>query len=178
MKIGGLDVTKGQAVIAAVAVTVVAVAYVFFCRPIMKDVMVKSQTYDVLDAQVRDARGVIASAGKITEERDLLSERDVSVAIDELTRAGKSFAVTFESIRPGELIQGPDPRCKVLPVDITVASADRQMVMFMSALDDLKKNLITITSFDVVPDRDDPTKLKATMTVNLYFLSSAVAQEK
>jgi Tfp pilus assembly protein PilO len=178
MKIAGIEVTNKQITMVSAAVIMVAGMHFIFCRPIMKDLKTKVQTYRVLDAQVRDARGVIASAGKITEERDLLSEREVSVAIDELAKTGKSMTVAFQSIRPRELAQGPDPRCKVLPVDLTVEATDRQMVSFMGALDDLKRNLITISSFDVVPDKDDPTKLRATMTVNLYFLSSTVSRGK
>jgi len=178
VKIGNIEISKEQMTVVGVAALMVAGAYLVLFRPVMHSLAVKSRAYNMVRSQMRDARAVIEATGRIGEERELLTERQVPVAIDELTKHGKAMKVSFQSIRPRELIQDQNPRFKVLPVDLSIEATDKQMVAFMGSLDDLNKNLITVTGFDVVPDKDDPSQLKMALTVNLYFLSGDAAQGK
>lgn len=178
VKIGSVEIGKGQLTVAVSAGIVLLVMYIFLFGPLMKEVKAKSSAYKALSGEVCAARGLIESAGKITDERDLLTEKEVLPAIDELTKHGKSMKINFESIRPREVMQDENSGCRILPVDLAIEGNDAQMAMFMGSLDDLRKSLIIVNSFDIIPDRNDPSKLKATITINMYFLAGGSRQEK
>lgn len=178
MKIGNIELTKERMITAGVAALIIAGVYLVLFRPMLHSLAMKSQAYRMIVSQVRDARAVIEATGKISEERDLLTERQVPVAIEELTKHGKAMKVKFQSIRPRELMKDPNSRFKVLPVDLSIEATDKQLVAFMGSLDDLHRDLITVTGFDVVPDKDDPSQLKMALMINMYFLPSDGSQGK
>ena len=121
-------------------------------------------------------RDTIKLAGKGTEDRVLLAEKDASLAIDELTKHGKSMGINFISIMPREVIKSSDSQYKILPVEMTVEATDQQFSMFMGLLDELKKSVITVESFDAAPEKENPAKLKAAVVIDMYFSAAENAE--
>lgn len=172
MKIANFELTKEQVAAAASAVAAIAGIYLFLYRPTLAELGAKSSACSMLEKQVCDARCIIASVGKTATGRDMLRDKEVSFAINELTEYGKALKITFRSIKPREFIGDPKSGCNILPVEMAVEGGDRQMLLFMGSLDELKKSLITVESFDVAPTKEDPSRLKATITADMYFLAT------
>jgi len=171
VKIANFEANNYLLIIAAASAAALALLCLLLFGPMVKTIHLKEAAWLSLASQVRDVRNVIAAAGKIDAERDFLDVTQTSLAIDELVRHGKGMKVAFHSIRPRDLTQDTGSSCKVLPIDVAIEASDRDMAAFIGSLDELKKDLITVTSFSAEPDRNDPTKLMVTMTVNLYFLA-------
>jgi len=120
---------------------------------------------------VIETRNVIGSAGAVPGSRVLRTEEDVDHVIDELTRHGRLKGVNIVSMSPlrvrKETIKGA--QYKVLPVEMELESTYKQLAVVLGELDDLKKGLVKIESFDVKPDEADPSKFITGLVVDIYL---------
>ena len=162
-------IKKEHIVIGAVILIVITVSYFFFYSPLVRGLNIKRSECRSVEGLLLEMRDTIKLAGKGTEERVLLAEKDASLAIDELTKHGKSMGVNFVSIMPREIIKSSDSQYKILPVEMVVEATDQQFSLFLGLLDSLKKSVITVESFDVAPDKENPAKLKAAIVIDMYF---------
>ena len=162
-------VTKEHLIIGALIFVIIAGAYLFLYNPLAGALNIKRSECRSIEGLLLEIRDTIKLAGKGTEERLLLTEKDASLAIDELTRHGKSMEINFISITPREIIKSPDSQYKILPVEMTVEASDQQFSQFIGLLDELKKSVITVESFDVLPEKENPSKLKAIIVIDMYF---------
>ena len=44
--------------------------------------------------------------------------------------------------------------------------------IFLGLIDDLEKSLVTVKSFNIIPDKKDPVRLKTKVVVNVYLLDA------
>ena len=161
--------TKEYVMAGAVILAVIAGAYLFLYRPLIKELKLKSSECRSIEGLLLEMRDTVRLAGKSTQERVLLGEKEASLAIDELTKHGKVMGVNFISITPKEIIRSSDSQYKILPVEMTVEAPDQQFSLFLGLLDELKDSVITVESFDAAPEKEDPAKLKATVVIDMYF---------
>ena len=115
------------------------------------------------------ARNLIESAGKNLGNMTLMTEKDVPLAIEELTRHGKLKGVSFISMQPKEIVLDKDSNYKILPIEMEITAGDKQFSEFLGSLDELKKTLIKIKRFDIVPANEDRTILRARITLEIYL---------
>ena len=169
-------VTKEHIIIGAVIAAVICGAYFFLYNPLVREMKIKASECRSIEGQLLEMRETIKLAGKATEERVLLAEKDASLAIDELTKHGKTMGVNFISIMPKEVIKSSDSQYKILPVEMVVEATDQQFAMFIGLLDLLKKSVITVESFDVSPEKEDQAKLKAVVVIDMYFSNEENAE--
>ena len=163
------NITKEQIIAGAVILAVVAGVSLLMYSHLMGQLNIKTSECRSIETILAEIRDTIRTAGKATEERVLLTEKDASLAIDELTKHGKSMGINFVSITPKDIIRSSDSQYKILPVEIAIEATDQQFSMFLGLLDGLKKSVITVESFDVAPEKEDPSRLKATVVIDMYF---------
>ena len=144
--------------------------------PLARALNIKYSECRSIEGLLLEMRDTIKLAGKGTDERVLLAERDASLAIDELTKHGKAMGINFISIMPREIIKSPDSQYKILPVEITLEASDRQFSLFIGLLDELKKSVISVDNFNAAPEKDNPEKLKATIVIDMYFSNEENAE--
>ena len=162
-------ITKEHIILGASILAAIIVAYLLFFNPLIRTLNIKRSESRSIEGQLLEMHDTIRLAGNGTEGRVLLAERDASLAIDELTKHGKSMGINFISITPKEIIKSSDSQYKILPVEMVVEATDQQFSMFLGLLDALKKSVITVESFDVAPDKDNPAQVKATIIIDMYF---------
>lgn len=169
-------ITKEHITIGVIILVVICGAYFFLYNPLIGGLSAKAAECRSIEGLLLEMRDTIKLAGKSTEERVLLAEKDASLAIDELTKHGKSMGINFISIMPREIIKTSDSQYKILPVEMAVEATDQQFSQFIGLLDELKKSVITIESFDVGPEKESPGKLKATIVIDMYFSAAENAE--
>ena len=162
-------ITKAHIGAGAFILLAIAGAYFFLYNPLVKALNIKSSECRSIEGLLFEMRDTIGLIGGGTEGRVLLAEKDASLAIDELTKHGKSMGINFVSIVSREITKSPDSQYKILPVEMTVEGTDQQFSQFIGLLDELKKSVITVESFDVLPEKENSSKLKAIIVIDMYF---------
>lgn len=171
MKIPSIKLPKekyAMICLSAIAGTVFA-AYLVLYVPLMKQLKAKHSECKALESQAGGARSIIGSAGKEYGDRLLTTEEGSSMVIDELAKRGKLIGVNFISIKPGEIMEIKESQHKTLPIEIEIEGSDEQCAAFLGSLDELKNSVITVKSFDIMPNAEDRSRLNAQLTVNVYL---------
>jgi hypothetical protein len=173
MKLNKIELTQEQIImiIAAAIAIIILLAYFILYVPLIGKLKVSYRECKTSEEEVLCVRGIIESAGKTQEPKSLIAEEDVSLAIDELTRCGKSMGINFISIKPREIINKAELKCKVLPIEIEIESKGEQFFEFLGSLDGLKNSLMRIKSFDLIPDKEDEARLHGRIIVEMYLSS-------
>ena len=160
----------------AVIITVIAVsislAYGIFFFPRMKELRAKYMDCRSCENQVVGARNLIEAVSRLDKEsgtRTLISEKEAASGIDEFTKHSKSLGINFLSMKPGNVIIPEGVSYKILPIEMEIESTGEQFVKFAGSIDELKKAIVTVKSFDITPDKDDDRRLKVDMVINLYL---------
>ncbi len=171
MKIFNIELSGRSFIMAASAAITAAglLIYAIFYIPLIRQFKAAHAECESWEGRLADAHGVISAAGRIYTDRAFVTEKDVSAAIDELTRYAKAIGVNFRFIRPGEIRQDKDSRYKVLPIEMEIEAGDTQFFDFLGSLDELKKGLFKVYSFGILPDGDDRSRLHADLVVDLYL---------
>lgn len=171
VRIANIELTKKRlfiAVFAIAAVTALSI-YIIFYAPLLKKLGAKYLECRSCENQVINAHSIIDSSGKVYGDRILMTEKDISAAIEELTKHGKAMDINFISIKPGDVMLDAGSQYKILPVEIRIEAKDERFSNFIGLLDEMKKSLIKVKSFDVSPNQEDQSKLRATLVVNFYL---------
>lgn len=173
MQISKIELTQERLIIviaSAIAVIILLIYFIFYA-PLVKKLKVSYRECKSCETEVFATRNIIESVSKTQEGKTLITEDDISLAIDELTRHGKSMGINFISIKPKEIIGKIESKYKVLPIEIEIESKDEQFSEFLGSLDELRKSLIRIKSFDLTPNKEDRTRLNAKIIVDMYLSS-------
>ena len=159
------------AVTAAVAVTLFII-YIIVFAPLLKMVRVKYAECKNCENQVVEARNLIVHSRDLDEKyggRVLMSEEEAASAIDELAKHGKSLGIDIVSMKPLDIIKKEGTPYKIMPVEMQIESSGEKFVEFLGSVDELEKALIRLNSFEVFPDTDDRTRLKAKLILGMYL---------
>lgn len=177
MNIGKIELTQEKSIIIITgAVIVIALAvYFIFYAPLIRNLMTDRLKCMSKEFELLECCNIIESAGKTAGERVLISEEDASLAIRALTEHGelakhnKLKGIDFISISPKEIKEVKDAQYKILPVEMEIESTYEEIAVFLGALDDLEKALVKVKSFDITPDKEDPSKLTTDLAVEIYL---------
>lgn len=174
MKVANIEFTKEKLyMLAGAGALIAAIAiYAILYAPLISQLGARHSECRAAEAEVIAARDLIESSGRIYGDKVLMTEKETSLAIDELTRHGKAMGVNFISIRPKDVITDKALQYKILPVGMEIECTDAQCGNFMGALDELKKSIITVRSFRITPDKEDRSRLRMDIVVNAYFSAS------
>ena len=160
-------------VIAAIAISISLVYGIFFF-PRMKELRAKYLDCRLCESQVIDARNLIEAVSRLDKEsgtRILISEKEAASGIDELTKHSKSLGIDFLSMKPGNAIIPEGMPYKILPIEMEIEATGEQFVKFAGSIDELKKAIVTVKSFDITPDKNDSRRLKVDMVIDMYLSS-------
>ena len=169
-KISKIELTGEKLIIATVGAAVVILLgfYLFLCNPLVNKIKPVRLECISVENELSQLRAAIAAV-KTEEVKEITaSEEDVAFAIDELTRKGKSIGINFISMTPRQ-IEDRGARHKVLPVEIEIESAYKELGVFLGLLEELKESLITVSSFTIVADSKKPHRLKTKLVMNIHI---------
>jgi len=166
-------IRTNQTVVIIVSIAVIVLlGYVIFFFPRVKELHAKYSDCRLCESQVVDARGLIETVSRLDKEsgaRILISEKEAATGIDEFTKHSKSLGINFVSMKPGNIITPDGMPYKILPIELEIEATGEQFVKFAGSIDELKKAIVTVKSFDITPDKEDDRKLKIVMVIDMYL---------
>lgn len=166
-------IEKNQAAVLIISAALIMLfVYIMVFAPVANKMRLKYQECRACEAQVSDAHDLIEAGHKVDKEyggRTLISEQQAAIGIEEFTRYGKSLGINFISIKPQGVIKQENASYKILPLELALEASGEQFVKFIGSIDELKRAIVTVKSFNITPDGDDIKKLKANMVVNIYL---------
>ena len=157
--------------IAGLAAVGTLALYLFLYRPLLRELNVQASACRELEANLAHARQLAARLKTGGEERSFTKEEEVSLAIDELTRQGKLKGINFISITPKSMEKSKDGRFQILPIEVETESSYETLGRFLGSLEDLKTSLVTVASFNVTAEGEDPSRLRAKLTLHMCVAS-------
>jgi hypothetical protein len=171
MKIVNIEMTRERiiALIALGAVVLAVAVYLVVYAPLVGELRRKGAECHAAERAVLDARAVIESAGRISGTRTLMTEKDISLGIDELAKHGKRMGVTFIHISPKEIVPEPDTPYKVLPIEMEVEAPAEKLFAFIGSLDNFQNALVKVRSLNIAHVYHDKERLNAKIIVALYL---------
>ena len=158
-------------IIVAIAVSI-SLFYGIFFFPRMKELRARYIDCRLCEGQVADARNLIEAVSMLDKEsgaRMLISEKEAASGIDEFTKHSKSLGINFLSMKPGNVVIPEGMPYKILPIEMKIEAAGEPFVRFAGSIDELKKAIVTVKSFDITPDKENERKLKVDMVIDMYL---------
>ncbi|NQT06640.1 MAG: type 4a pilus biogenesis protein PilO [Candidatus Omnitrophica bacterium] len=179
------ELSKKTAKMMAVGGLILALLLVYsiIFKPLITKIRNAQRECDTCETHVTNARDFIESVNITWTESSVLTEEDVSFAIDELTKHGKKKNINYVSITPKETEQKKDMPYPILPIEMEIESDYRSIGEFLGSLDDLKDSLITVRSFVIKPyvkkqsnEEVDHDMLTTNLVINMYLLGQKYAE--
>lgn len=173
-KIDIIKIVKENQVAALVisAVLIVIFVYIVVFMPFTNKMCLKYQECKACELQAFEAHNLIETGHKIDQEygsRILISEQQAVTGIEEFTRHSKSLGINFISMKPQNIIKPENALYKILPLELSFEASGEQFVKFVGSIDELKKAIVTVRSFNITPDKDDRKKLRVNIVVDIYL---------
>lgn len=178
MRIGKIELVGRNLVIALFVSVALAtlVIYMIFYAPLLREIGMKYSECGIYEGRIADARNLINSVSKTCGERVLMKESQISFAMDELANYGKTMGIDFISVTPKDMVDAEAAEYKILPVEMEIEAADEKFSNFIGLLENLKKTVIKVESFDIVPEKKDRSRLSAKMVINMYISKREYAE--
>jgi Tfp pilus assembly protein PilO len=156
---------------------VVLVVYLSLFVPLIKTLGSKYRECKNCETDVIDARNLINSVRLQETMSAILTEDDVALAIDELTRLGKVKGIDFISMTPREKRKEKGASYGILPIEIETESGYKDLGIFLGSLAGLRDSLTTVSSFRITAHKkDDASKLRAKLVIDMYLLGEKYAE--
>lgn len=137
--------------------------------PLGRGLKIRGSECRILETEIGQAQEGLSLFRKNGRGKSLITEEEVSRAIDELTRQGKSLGINFISLTPRQAEKSEGSRFRIFPIEMETESTYEALGRFLGSLDELQKSLVTVGGFDVIPNEGNPSKLKAKLTVQMYL---------
>ncbi len=166
-----MKLTKEKLVVivsAAAAVAFLGIWLIFF-RPLadkLKSLHLEYRGLEISLARARDAAGSLKSKGF---KKELVSEAEVSLAIEELTKEGKAKGINYISLTPKQIERRQGPY-KMLPVDLELEASYAVLSDFLGKLDELKRSLVCIRKLNIIPNKANPKISTTRLSLDMYIL--------
>jgi|CXWL01.2.fsa_nt_gi hypothetical protein len=165
-----MDIKRKHQLIIILAIFGGVVLFVFiFMWPVWGRIRSSDHERRLVEEQLAVSRAEVASARKLQFNGPLLSREKISLAMDEITKTGKAFNISFSSISPQELEDIKDSACQRLPVVIESESEYKDFGLFLGALADLKESIVTVRNFKMTRDEAILPRVRSKLVIDLYL---------
>ncbi|HQP10028.1 MAG TPA: type 4a pilus biogenesis protein PilO [Candidatus Omnitrophota bacterium] len=163
-----IRIDKKFKLLAAVAVLVVAVSYLFM-GPLVGKVRRLGSDVRALDDEMKAARQALQSEKKFQQTGELLMRRQISLAINEITQTGAAQKINFLSINPQPIARPKGAKYPLLPIRMDLQSEYRDLGSFLGSLEKLQQSIVAIRSFEIYAAPDILPKIETNLVVEVYL---------
>ena len=165
-----MDIKRNHQLIIILAIFGVVVLFLFiFMGPLWGRIRSITHELRLVEEQLAVSRVDVESARKLQFTGPLLLRDEISLAMDEITKTGKTFNINFFSISPQDLEDIEDSASQRLPVFIESESAYKDFGLFLGALADLKSSIVTIRNFKMTRDEAILPLVRSKLVIDLYL---------
>ncbi|MEA3560716.1 MAG: type 4a pilus biogenesis protein PilO [Candidatus Omnitrophota bacterium] len=167
MKLSGKEILIGGG--AVIALVIIYLSF-FVYIPLAGRIGEAYQELKEVESKLKTA-GVTIKAGKLFVKRKLPDREGISIAIDELTKRGRSLGINFVSINHEKIKRDPDSPYEILPIHMELESECKGFGQFLNALEKLEESVVTIESFKVKRAERIYPKVTASLRAKMYLMN-------
>jgi len=138
-----------RTIIFAGAVAVVGIIFFLFINPLWSKVSNVSQEVKVLIGELSSVRAMIKESKNFSGNRHPLSRGEVSVAINEIMELGASLNIDFFATSPQQIQKIQGSKYPVLPISMELQSTYENFGVFVGALENLSRSIVTVKQFNI-----------------------------
>jgi len=166
-----IELTRQQlVVIVSVAVAVASLGiYLILFRPLINKLKLLHLECNGLETSVLQARDAISFLKLKELKKEFVSETNLPLAIEELTKEGKVKGINFISLTPKQ-IERQQESYKILPIEMELEASYVILGAFLGRLDDLNKSLVRIRKFNIVSNKANPKISTVRLSLDMYIL--------
>ena len=143
-----MDMDK-RTIILIGAIVAAVIAFFLFIRPLLLKTNSVSREAKALNDELISVREALAQGSDLDKDRHPLSRGEVSVAINEIMEVGASLDINFFSTSPQQIQKSKDSKYPVLPIRLEMQSSYENFGIFLGALENFDKSIITVRQFDI-----------------------------
>ena len=107
----------------------------------------------------------------------LVALNDAATVMEEISALGNTHSIIFLSMARQDKSKSAYKKIDTLPVDLETQSTYKQLGFFMGALNDLRRGIVLIDSFQITRDAQEPGKVRSKMHMHIC-LKKAVRGKK
>jgi len=130
-------------------VILAGMVFFLFIKPLWTKATSVSQEVKVLNGELSGVREALAQSSNLNKDRHPLSRGEVSVAINEIMEAGASLDIDFFSTSPQQVQKLKGSKYPVLPIRLAMRSTYEKFGIFLGALENLNKSIVTVKQFNI-----------------------------
>jgi len=130
-------------------IVLAGIVFFLFIQPLWARVSGVSQEARVLNDELSSVREALAQSSDFNKDRHPLSRGEVSVAINEIMEAGALLDIDFFATSPQQIQTLKGSKYPVLPIHLEMQSTYENFGVFLGALENLNKSIVTVRQFDI-----------------------------
>lgn len=164
-----LDKKQTMLVIVTICAAIIFILIAFVYRPSIVKIRSVAEEFKSMAQEVEVARNMIRTKGDLQMRGHLLSRKELSLAIDEITKTGRQLNINFVSISPQEIEKLETSSHQRLPIHMELESEYKDLGLFLGALEKLEESIVTVRSFQIQRDDKILPLIKSRLMVDMYL---------
>ena len=125
------------------------IVFFLFIKPLWAKASSVSQEAKVLSSELSRVREALARGSDFNKGRHPLTRGKVSEAINEIMEVGASLDIDFFATSPQQIQKLKGSKYPVLPIHLEMQSTYENFGVFLGALEDFDKSIITVKQFEI-----------------------------
>lgn len=150
-------------------IAVVVIVFLLLTVSLLNKVRKAGKEAKALEREMLSVRQALQLQENFRQNGKLLSRRQISLAIDDITKVGAAQNVNFLSISPQKITRPSDSSYQVLPIQMNVQSAYVDLGLFLNALERLEQGIIAVKGFEITRDQLILPQIKSGLVVEVYL---------
>jgi Tfp pilus assembly protein PilO len=164
-----LGVSKTLSILYGSLVFLVVLILIFVHRPLVIELQGKDKEFRSLESRLLNQRNIAAMFKTIDLERKLMRQKEISLAIDEITEKGRALGIKFVSIAPQKLQELEQVDVKRLPIDFKIESEYKNLGQFLTYLEEFRRSIVEVENLSIQKQKKVLPQLEVEMLVHLYI---------
>lgn len=141
----------------------------FAYRPLGGKLEDANRELNSLTSQLLSQRNNVTTLKGLKIEGKLMQQREVSLAIDELTEKGRALGLKFNSITPGKLEKSAQGDFKKLPINLKIEAGYASLGKFLAYVEEFPRTIAEVESLSIRSQEKALPNLDLDLVVNLYM---------
>jgi len=151
------------------AVVGTALVFFLFIKPLWSKAGDVSREAKALNDELIVIREALAQGGDFHKDRHPLSRGEISMAINEIMEVGAKLDIDFFSTSPQQIQKSEGSKYPVLPINLEIQSSYENFGMFLGALENFDKSIVTVRQFEITRKPMILPKIYVELVVDIHL---------
>lgn len=143
--------------------------YFFVFQPLLHQLKIHSAECSRIEREASALRPHVSAFQNQPIEKRLITEKEVTSALNELTRRGNLKGVEFVLLKPQAVEKLEGKPSRILPIETEVRSTYQELAGFLGAMDKLERSLVTVESFTATQGTENISKIRTRLKIQMHL---------